>query len=102
MDRGRQAELWGGPEDGARVWMPPGELPRLVGVHRTADGALVPIRGRQLNLERAHVCVYERAGIDVLRAWHAACGPWLNQPDQLPPLYVHRDLVTRWLARGQV
>lgn len=102
MDRGRQVELWGGPEDGALVWMPPGDLPRLVGVHRTQDGALIPIRGRQLNLELAHVLVYERATIDVLRAWHSHCGPYASQPDSLPPLYVHRDLVTRWTTHGSV
>lgn len=103
MNRGPMAELWGGPEDGAQVWMPPGELPRLVGVHRTADGALVPIRGRGvLDTETPHVCVYERATLDVLQAWHTACGHYLSQPDELPPLYVHRDLVTRWTAHGQV
>lgn len=41
---GHQVELWGGPYDGDRVWCPPGELPPVIGVHRTDDGALVPVR----------------------------------------------------------
>ncbi len=58
------AELWGGPEDGSEVWMPPGELPAMVGVHRTAwDHTLVVIRGRAVELAAAgalpHVLVYE-------------------------------------------
>lgn len=56
------AELWGGPEDGEHVWVPK-VLPELIGVHRLADGALVPIRDqRQLALHRDHVSVYTLDG----------------------------------------
>lgn len=41
---GHLVELWGGPHDGATVWCPPGELPRVIGVHRTEDGTVVPVR----------------------------------------------------------
>jgi hypothetical protein len=52
------AELWGGPEDGELVWVP-AVLPYLIGVVRTDDGALVPVRDlRQLQIEREHVAVY--------------------------------------------
>lgn len=47
---GQQVELYGGPFDGGSVWCPPGELPDVVGVHRTADGALVPIRSATVRL----------------------------------------------------
>jgi hypothetical protein len=47
---GQQLELWGGPFDGATLWCPPGELPDVVGMHRTADGALVPIRSATARL----------------------------------------------------
>jgi hypothetical protein len=57
-----QAELFGGPEDGAIVWVSPGAPPELLGVVRLEDGALVPVRDqRQLEAERQHVVVYVRA-----------------------------------------
>jgi hypothetical protein len=107
---GRHAELWGGPMDGASVFMGDGELPARVGMHRTADGQLVPIRTRalvQLQHSPEHVQVYERATVDVLRAFRVlmggsrgAVGP-LNTLQGVP-LYVHRELVIRWQTRGQV
>jgi hypothetical protein len=98
----RHAQLRGGPEDGATVWLPDGDLPARVGVHRLPDGALVPIRGRALTLELGHVAVYERATIDVLRAWTRAVGMRVAEPTgraEAHPACVHRELVTRWTAR---
>ena len=62
MNRGAHAELWAGPEDGTTVWMPPGELPDRVGVHRTADGKAVTIRGGILDrmVTPGHIAVYRR------------------------------------------
>lgn len=106
---GGHVQLWGGPEDGATLWVPVGELPRLVGVHRTEDGALVPIRGRSLNLELAHVTVYEHVHLHLLHCWRERVGdrvrlfdPGRVQRLEDVPLYVHRDLVTRWTAQGSV
>lgn len=110
---GRHALLWGGPEDGAAVWLPPGDPPARVGVHRTGDGALVPVRGRALLHEAAghpaagHLQVYERATVGVLRAAYTALRgrppaagyrgpPMMVETDGL--LYVWRELVTRWTA----
>jgi hypothetical protein len=78
------AELWGGPEDGALVWVPQ-LLPDLLGVHRMQDGTLIPIRDqRQLMLEHAHVSVYRHA-------------PDLEGDGRVRPVY-------RWCSRppGQV
>jgi hypothetical protein len=105
IDRGRIAQLWGGPEDGETLWVPPGDLPRLVGVHRTYAGVLVPIRGRgvlERNLE--HVCVYEHVTPQLFRAWCAVLGRDDSHWEQVSPeepLYVHRDLATRWLTQEQ-
>ena len=104
MDRGRMVELWGGPEDGERVWVPPGDLPQLVGVHRTWAGVLVPIRGAVLQRNSDHVAVYEHVTPDLFRAWCAVLkrddAQWVPvPPDTL--LYVHRDLAVRWLTTGQ-
>lgn len=113
----RHALLWGGPMDGASVFMGQGPLPARVGMHRTADDHLVPIRTRALQGELdaelvdryAHVQLYERVTIDVLRAWRARVGDTARLFDPAGyreledvPLYVHRDLVTRWLAQGQM
>jgi len=99
---GRHVQLWGGAEDGATLWVPSGALPRLIGAHRTADGALVPIRGGRVldQLELPHVQVYRRALlVDVQLSPLGTRLNWLAQvrPD---PIYVHRDLVDRWTARG--
>jgi len=92
---GMCVQLWGGPEDGATVYVPPGPAPLLVGVHRMADGALVPIRGRSLDRELAHVQVYERAH----PAWVRLLLPgWRRGYGR--PLYVHRELLERWTAQG--
>lgn len=47
---GHLVELWGGPFDGDKVWCPPGDLPDAIGVHRTVDGAVVPIRSATARL----------------------------------------------------
>ena len=103
----RWAQLWGGPMDGERVFLGDGDQPARLGMHRTADGALVPIRSRALTLGMPlvadHVAVYERATVDVLRACRAATGTafpaWLD--DTEAATYVWRDALTRWLAAGQ-
>lgn len=56
---GHLVELWGGPFDGDRLWCPPGELPDVIGAHRTADGAVVPIRSAVARL-LPHVETYRR------------------------------------------
>lgn len=101
MNRGRQAQLWGGPEDGASLYVPPGDLPRRIGAHRTADGALVPIRGAALLHENpGHIQVYEHVTVELLRAWPGYRERIASGTGDVAdlPLYVHRDLVTRWLA----
>lgn len=35
---GHLVTLWGGPEDGAQLWLPPGQLPAAIGVVRLAAG----------------------------------------------------------------
>lgn len=40
---GHRCALWGGPEDGAELVLPPGPLPPLLWVHRDLDGHLVPV-----------------------------------------------------------
>ena len=94
----RSVQLWGGSMDGAVVFMGDGPLPARVGMHRTGDGALVPIRGAALLAgEHAHVAVYERAAVS---AYRAACGDWCVTGALLDGvLYVHRDVLTRWTAR---
>lgn len=98
----RYAVLWGGPEDGERVWLGTGDLPPRVGVHRTGDGALVPIRSRALlqgqPMVADHVTVYERATIDVQRAWLDLLPAALSWETADGAVYVWRELVTRWLA----
>lgn len=47
---GHLVELWGGPDDGARVWCPPGDLPPVIGVARTGQGTLVPVRSATARL----------------------------------------------------
>lgn len=47
---GHLVELWGGPDDGATVWVPPGELPPVIGVHVTDDGTVVPVRSATARL----------------------------------------------------
>jgi hypothetical protein len=107
---GRHVQLWGGPEDGAVVFMDGGDLPPRVGTHRTAAGHLVPIRSRALNLGLPlvadHVAVYEHVTLDVLRLWRAAVGekarlfdPAGHSALEDVPLYVWRELVTHWTAR---
>lgn len=102
---GRHVRLWGGPEDGAHLYVPERELPRLVGVHRLQDGPLVPIRGGALRLEMAQVLVYEHVHLQLLQRWRQLAGERVRLFDPGPyqqledvPLYVHRELVTRWLA----
>jgi hypothetical protein len=95
VNRARYAQLWGGPEDGARLWMPPGDLPARVGAHRTARGELVPIRGRALVLELDHLPVYERARA----AQVTVLGTVVNLEDPEAPVYLWAPLVTRWAAR---
>ena len=97
MTGGRQAQLWGGREDGATVYLPPGELPRQIGVHRTADGQLVPIRARSvLYQELAHVAVYEHVTVELARP---VFGQWSCTPALVDGLlYVPRELATRWAA----
>lgn len=112
---GRHVQLWGGPMDGATVFVGDGELPARVGMHRTADDYLVPIRTRALQgpLEGdlaamyTHVQVYEHVTIDVLRAWRAQVGSRAvlfdtagRQRLEDVPVYVHRELVTRWLSQA--
>jgi hypothetical protein len=78
-----QAVLFGGPEDGATVWVPPGSPPQLLGVHRMEDGALVPVRDqRQLSAAREQVVVYQRA-------------PELDRPCRCPDRR-HAVPVYRW------
>lgn len=102
--RGADARLWGGPEDGATVWMPPGDLPARVGVLRTGTGLLVPIRGRgQLATAPEAVAVYEHLTRGVLRTWcelmeAGSAWQWVRLDE--PVVYVWRELVTRWAARG--
>lgn len=109
MNRGQHVLLWGGPEDGAQLWVPPGELPQLVGAHRTLDGALVPIRGRALHAELEHVAVYEHLTLELLTAWRSVAGvrgrlldPGGHLHLEDVPLYVYRELATRWLTQGQM
>lgn len=59
---GHLVELWGGPFDGERVWCPPGDLPDVLGAHRTADGAVVPIRSTTARL-LPHVASYRRGSV---------------------------------------
>jgi hypothetical protein len=102
----RWGQLWGGPMDGERVFLGDGDLPARVGMHRTADGALVPIRSRAMaDGQHQHVDVYERVTLDVLKAWRAQVGDTARLFDAAGyqrledvPLYVYRDVVTRWLA----
>jgi hypothetical protein len=110
VNAGRHVQLWGGPEDGATVWMDGGQLPPRVGAHRTAAGHLVPIRTRALLVcpDAGSVAVYEHVTLDVLRLWRAAVGaharlfdPAGHQELADVPLYVHRELVTRWAAQDQ-
>lgn len=54
---GHRVELWGGPFDGDSVWCPPGDLPPVVGIMRTADGAVVPTRSATVRL-LPHVAAY--------------------------------------------
>jgi len=88
--RGALVELWAGPEDGASVYVPPGELPPRLGIHRTQRGELVSIRGRALVLELPHLPVYQRC-------------PHLR-PDRVhssgmpAPLYVYGPVADRWTA----
>lgn len=111
----RHAQLWGGPMDGASVFMGDGELPPRVGMHLTAAGHLVPIRTRALQQDLAdpttrlyaHVQVYEHVTVGVLKAWRAAVGdravlfdPAGQQRLEDVPVYVHRELVTRWTVQG--
>lgn len=49
-EAGHLVELYGGALDGDRLWLPPGDLPDVIGVHRTADGAAVPIRSATLRM----------------------------------------------------
>lgn len=49
-DTGTLVHLWGGPHDGDAVWVPPGELPDVIGVHRTTDGKVTPVRGVMLQV----------------------------------------------------
>lgn len=42
---GLRAELYGGPHDGEQVWMPSGDLPETIALHRAEDGTVVPLRG---------------------------------------------------------
>jgi hypothetical protein len=97
MNRTRYAQLWGGPEDGARLWMPPGDLPARVGAHRTARGELVPIRGHALVMELEHLPVYERLTAVLAHHFPAADPAVLLEPDA--PVYLWAPLVTRWAAR---
>jgi hypothetical protein len=109
-DRGRMALLWGGPEDGGTVYVPPGDLPRLLGQHRDGRGQVVTIRGAGV-LENApdSVAVYEHVTIDLLTAWRSVVGargrlfdPAGHRQLEDVPLYVHRELATRWLTQGQM
>lgn len=105
----RHARLWGGPMDGATVFLGSGDLPDRVGMHRTADDRLVPIRGSgQLDmLTAAHVEVYEHATSGMLRGLRLILGRprsairLVPAVEDLRCLYVHRDLATRWLAHPQ-
>jgi hypothetical protein len=100
---GRHVQLWGGPEDGATVFMDGADLPARVGVHRTRDGYLIPIRSRALNLGLPlvadHVAVYEHAQ----PAMPVPCrtlAAGLRALDDQAPLYLWRELVTRWAAQA--
>lgn len=42
---GHRVQLWGGPFDGAQLWLPPGPLPTVVEVVRMDSGALAALRG---------------------------------------------------------
>lgn len=100
---GRHVQLWGGPMDGAAVFVGDGDLPARVGMHRTADDALVPIRGSaQLNMPvvAQHVQVYERAGLSTCAIIAVGLSPWLARLDEHVPVYVHRELITRWIAQS--
>lgn len=41
---GHPVELFGGPFDGAGLWLPPGPIPDAIGTRRTAGGQVVPVR----------------------------------------------------------
>lgn len=99
LPTGRHAQLWGGPEDGATVWLDGADLPARVGVHRTADGVLVPIRTRALlmHADAGHVAVYERA-VALTAVPTLTMAQALRTIAQTGPLYLHRELVTRWAA----
>jgi hypothetical protein len=98
---GRHVLLWGGPEDGAVVWVDGGDLPARIGTARTAGGALVPIRSRALlaSPDAGHVQVYERATAAIRERMLAHAGGRLDV-SLSGHLYVHRDLVTRWAAQA--
>lgn len=102
VNRCRPVQLWGGPEDGATVMLPPGELPARIGVHRTAHGDLVPIRGRALVLELPTLPLYEQVNPVSYRHWCAVLErddsryPHVR-PDE--PLYLWAQLPARWAAR---
>lgn len=69
---GHLVELWGGPHDGATVWLPPGPLPDLIGVQAADDGALLPVRSATVRLLLAqHVDSYRRRDDSPRYVWAA-------------------------------
>lgn len=59
--RGTIVPLWGGVEDGAELYLAPGELPAQIGVQRTRRGELFAIRGHALTDDsRPLVALYDR------------------------------------------
>lgn len=105
LTAGRFAQLWGGPEDGGTVWLPPaGDLPARLGILRDARGQAVTLRGRAM-LDQpatpAQVAVYEHLTLPLLRAWCELMGqdPAGYTVTDTPPVYLWRDLVTLWTSR---
>lgn len=71
---GHLVELWGGSMDGATLWLPPGQLPPVIGVTTTPAGAVVPVRAAVAQ-QLPHVHVYrcgETAGRTRIRYLHDA------------------------------
>jgi hypothetical protein len=54
---GQLVQLWAGPHDGGHLYLPPGPLPDVIGVHLTTTGTLYPVRSAVLRL-RPDVTTY--------------------------------------------
>lgn len=97
MIRGTVVSLWGGPEDGADLYMPPGELPERLGVHRTRRGELVGVRGHALHGPLEALPLYSQVRTGQVAGTGLAWLTW-TAGDARHPVYVHAELLQRWTA----